>query len=110
MYIYLYIYMWQSRPRCPTSCPHHPHPARKVDIRLPGNGISNAHGARPVHQIISMIKWIRTSRSSIKNSLSLREEDRSRALATRHFAPTILTLRSTHLYFFFFITLKPRVE
>jgi len=27
------------------------------------------HGARPVHQIISMIKWIRTSRLSIKNSL-----------------------------------------
>ena len=27
--------------------------------------------ARPVHQIISMIKWIRTSRLSIKNSLAL---------------------------------------
>jgi len=26
--------------------------------------------ARPVHQIISMIKWIRTSRLSIKNALS----------------------------------------
>ena len=34
--------------------------------RLPGNGNSNSHGARPVH---SMIKWIRTSRLSIKNSL-----------------------------------------
>jgi len=43
---------------------------RKVDIRLPGKGNSNSHGARPVHQIISMIKWIRTSRLSIKNSLS----------------------------------------
>ena len=42
----------------------------KVGIRLPGKGNSNAHGARPVHQIISMIKWIRTSRLSIKNSLS----------------------------------------
>ena len=31
---------------------------------------SNSHGARPVHQIISVIKWIRTSRLSIKNSLS----------------------------------------
>ena len=27
------------------------------------------HGARPVHKIISMIKWIRTSKLSIKNSL-----------------------------------------
>ena len=27
--------------------------------------------ARPVHLIITMIKWIRTSRSSIKDSLSL---------------------------------------
>ena len=31
----------------------------------------NCHGARPVHQIISMIKWIRTSRLSTKNSLSV---------------------------------------
>jgi len=30
----------------------------------------NSHCARPVHQIISMIKWIRTSRLSLKNSLS----------------------------------------
>jgi len=43
---------------------------RKVDIRLPEKGNSNSHGARPVHFIISMIKWIRTSRLSIKNSLS----------------------------------------
>ena len=33
---------------------------------------SNSHGARPVHLIITMIKWIRTSRLSIKNALSLR--------------------------------------
>ena len=46
-------------------------PARvKVDVRLPGKGNSNPHGARPVHLIIKMIKWIRTSRLSIKNSLS----------------------------------------
>ena len=32
---------------------------------------SNSRGARPVHIIIKMIKWIRTSRLSIKNSLSL---------------------------------------
>ena len=40
-------------------------------MRLPGTGNSNSHGARPVHQIISMIKWIRTSRFLVKNSLSL---------------------------------------
>jgi len=43
---------------------------RKVDVRLPGKGNSNSHGARPVHLIITMIKWIRTSRLSIKNSIS----------------------------------------
>ena len=41
---------------------------RMVDIRLPGKGDSNSHGARPVHQ---KHRWIRTSRLSIKNSLSL---------------------------------------
>ena len=29
------------------------------------------HGARPAHRIITMIKWIRTSRLSIKNPHSL---------------------------------------
>jgi len=48
--------------------------ARKVDVRLPEKGNSNSHGARPVHLIITMIKWIRTSRLSIKNSLSLSAE------------------------------------
>ena len=43
---------------------------RKVDIRLPGKGNSNSHGARPVHQIFSMMKWIQTNRLSPKNSLS----------------------------------------
>ena len=38
---------------------------------LPGKGNSNSHGARPVHLIITMIEWIRTSRLSMKNSLSL---------------------------------------
>ena len=42
----------------------------RVDVRLPGKGKSNSHGARPVHLIITMIKWIRTSQLSIKNSLS----------------------------------------
>jgi len=30
--------------------------ARKVGVRLPGKGNSNSHGARPVHQIITMMK------------------------------------------------------
>jgi len=47
----------------------HALPTRKVNIRLPGEGNSNSHGARPIHQIILMIKWIRTSRLAIKNSL-----------------------------------------
>jgi hypothetical protein len=42
----------------------------KASVRLPGKGNLNPHGARPVHLIITMIKWIRTSRLSIKNSLS----------------------------------------
>ena len=42
----------------------------KVDIRLPGTGDSKSHGARPVHQTISMIEWIRPSRLSIMDSLS----------------------------------------
>ena len=41
----------------------------KVDIRLPGKRNSNSHDTRPFHQIISMAKWIRTSRLSIKKSL-----------------------------------------
>ena len=41
----------------------------KVDARLPGKGNSKSHGARPIHFIITMIKWIRTSRLSTKNSL-----------------------------------------
>ena len=48
-----------------------PPPDRKVDIRLSAKRNSNAHGARPVHQIISIMKWIRTSRLSIKYSLAL---------------------------------------
>ena len=37
--------------------------ARKVDVRLPGKGNSNSHGARPVHLIITMIKSNRTGRA-----------------------------------------------
>jgi len=45
-------------------------PAGKVEVRLPAKGNSNSHGARPVHLFITMIKRIRTSRFSIKNSPS----------------------------------------
>ena len=44
--------------------------SRKGDISLPGQRNANSHGARPVHQIISMITWIRTSKLSIKISFS----------------------------------------
>jgi len=47
-----------------------PSMTRKVDVRLPGKGNSNSHGARPVHLIITMMKWILTSRLSTKKSLS----------------------------------------
>ena len=42
-------------------------PARKVDVRLHGKENSNSHGARPVHQTITMLKWIRTRRLSMKS-------------------------------------------
>ena len=45
----------------------------KVDVRLPEKGNSNSHGARPVHLIITMIKWIRTCRLLKKKSLSWQE-------------------------------------
>ena len=45
-------------------------PFRQVDRRLPGKRNSHFHGARPVlSNHLSMMKWIRTSRLSIKNSL-----------------------------------------
>ena len=43
--------------------------ARKVNIMRSGKD-----GARPVHQIIFVIKWIRASRLSIKNSVSPQDE------------------------------------
>ena len=45
---------------------------KKVDARLPGKRNSKSHGAKPVHIMITMMKWIRTSRLSIKNSLSVK--------------------------------------
>jgi len=38
---------------------------------VPGKENSNSHGARPVHLIITTIKWTRTGRLAIQNSLSL---------------------------------------
>ena len=51
---------------------HPPQPAARPEGRCKATwkGNSNSHGARPVHLIITMIKRIRTSRLSIKNSLS----------------------------------------
>ena len=46
--------------------------SRKVNIRLAEKENSNSHGAKSVHQIISMIQLIRASRLSFKLSLWLR--------------------------------------
>ena len=62
---------------------HVSYQTKKVDERLPGKGNSNSHGARLVHLIITMIKWIRTSRLSRKNSLSRTRGGRPRHLG-RH--------------------------
>ena len=43
-----------------------------------GQIINVSSGARPVHLIITMIKWVRTSRLSIKNSLSRQAPGRER--------------------------------
>ena len=64
---------------------------RIVDEWLHGEGNSNSTGARPVHQIISMMKWIRTSRLSTKNSLCLaefeaREKEHLSRVACQHIA------------------------
>ena len=45
---------------------------RKVDVRLPQRRKFNFYCASPVHLIITMIMWIRTSRLSIQNSFCVR--------------------------------------
>ena len=40
--------------------------SKKASVKLPREGNANSHGARPVHLIITMMKWMRTSRLSIK--------------------------------------------
>ena len=52
---------------------------RKKDVRLPGKGNSSSHRARPVHFIITLMKWIQTTRLPIKKSLSLLAWDMARA-------------------------------
>jgi len=52
------------------------------------NSRLESNGARPVHLIITMIKWIRTSRLSIKNSLSLSH------LHTRKGPPDVIEIDS----------------
>ena len=81
---------------------------RKVDIRLPEKGNSNSHGARPVYQIISMIEWIRTSRLSMKNTLSGlgscgRRAARDRCMFCTPYAPT--PPHPTHLSLCRFVSL-----
>ena len=67
---------------------------RKVDVRLPGKGNSNSHGARPVHLTITMIKWIRASRLSIKNSLYRLPPPHLREASNRLFEDLDLCWRS----------------
>ena len=59
----------------------------KVDVRLPGKGNSNLNDARPVHLIITMIRWIRTSRLSMKNSLSKAGRDAVRGVFSAPHGP-----------------------
>jgi len=56
---------WFSCSVAPFGNPYH----REVDIRLPGKGNSNSVAQGRSTKTISMIKWIRTSRLSMKNSL-----------------------------------------
>jgi len=65
----------------------------------PGKGNPTPHGARPVHPIITMLKWIRTKRLSVKNSLCKKVKK-----------PWSRRLRIAQTLFVFFITLEPRVE
>ena len=60
---------------------------RNLDARVPGKENSNPHGARPVHLIITMIKWIRTDTAE-------RRADAEELLgAVRERADILLTLR-----------------
>jgi len=69
--------------------------ARKADVRLPGKANSISHGARPVHLIITMIKWIRTSRLSIKNGVPPRQSPQQSPRPRRIAPSSRRTPRST---------------
>jgi len=58
--------------------------ALEEQVRLPGTGNSNA---RPVHQIITMIKWIRTSKLSLSMSRAARATRRRSRPRARPSAP-----------------------
>ena len=45
--------------------------SRKAGVSPPEQGNSNSHGARPVHLIISMMKWVRIRKLSTHTFLSL---------------------------------------
>ena len=66
-----------------------------LDVRLPGKGNSNSHGARPVHLSITMIKWIRTRRLSTKNCLSPCPKDQEMAKST---LPRVTHHRPGHVW------------
>ena len=60
-------------------------------MRLPGKGnLLKTRGARPVHQIVSTIKWIRTRKLSIKN-FSLECVRHKKSVGTRRAAQDVKT-------------------
>ena len=74
-----------------------PTASRKVDVRLPEIGNSNSHAARPVHHLITMITWIRTSRLSIKKfSLHPEAEKSAHRSLQREATARALSLSPTH--------------
>ena len=73
--------------------------SRKVDVRLPGKESSNSHGARPVHLIITMIKWIQSG------SLHGRDRTREQGINRAHVhVPTDFACES-HLFCRYFCSL-----
>ena len=63
---------WAGLTVCKGTCGGCLRSSKKVDVRLPGKGHSNSPGAKPIHPIITMITWVKTSRLSMKNSRSIR--------------------------------------
>ena len=66
-------------------------PGQVEEVRLPGKGNSNSHGARPDHLFITMIKRIRTSRLSIKHFLFAQLDIQTKAAASLVSGSDILT-------------------